>query len=307
MRNVVERILNLLAFLLTIGRPVPAEEIRHTVAGYDPDNDDAFKRMFERDKELLRRLGIPIKLTTTGTFELEYGYVIQPGEYGLPDPGLNDEERAALWLAAQVVRIGGETASADALMKLGGSLTTDAIEPLAAELGSDVDVLAGLYQGVVDRRYATFVYRDRSRRVAPHGLGHRMGHWYLAAREANETKVFRVDRIEALELGEESDAFRREPGVTVRQTLATHPWETGADPQSEVVVAFDSTVAWWADRRIDRSVVRREGTDGSLEVLLQVSHLDAFVGWVLSFGAGAEVMSPPDVRRAVIDRVRGLT
>ncbi len=306
MRNVVERILNLLAFLLTAGRPVPAEEIRHTVAGYDPDNDEAFKRMFERDKELLRRLGIPIKLSTTGSFELEYGYVIPPGEYGLPDPGLNDEERAALWLAAQVVRIGGETAGADALMKLGGSLTTEAIEPLAAELGSDVDVLASVYQGVVDRRLLTFDYRQKPRTVAPHGLGHRMGHWYLAAREGGETKVFRVDRIARLELGERAGAFEREPGVTVRQALATHPWETGDEPAADVLVRFDPEVAWWADRRIDQTVERRPTGDGGLEVTLHVSHLEAFIGWVLSFGASAEVVGPAHVRQAVVDRVSGL-
>ena len=61
MKNVLERLLNLLAFLLTVGRSVSAEEIRQTVAGYDREADEAFRRMFERDKVLLRKMGIPLE------------------------------------------------------------------------------------------------------------------------------------------------------------------------------------------------------------------------------------------------------
>ena len=65
MRNVLERLINLLVMLLTASRPVPADEIRRTIPGYSADSDDAFHRMFERDKELLRGIGIPIELTPT--------------------------------------------------------------------------------------------------------------------------------------------------------------------------------------------------------------------------------------------------
>ena len=108
MHNVVERLLNLLAFLLTAERPVTADEIRMTVAGYDRGSDEAWRRMFERDKDLLRHLGIPLELRPTDAWEVEHGYVVPKDAYALPDPGLTDEERAALWLAAKVVRIGGQ-------------------------------------------------------------------------------------------------------------------------------------------------------------------------------------------------------
>ena len=92
MQRVIERILNLLAFLLTVDRPVTADEIRHTVAGYDRDSDAAFHRTFERDKELLRNLGIPIEREATDVFEVEFGYVVDDRRYALEDPGLTDEE-----------------------------------------------------------------------------------------------------------------------------------------------------------------------------------------------------------------------
>jgi proteasome accessory factor B len=189
---------------------------------------------------------------------------------------------------------------------LGGSQTTDAIEPFGAELGSEVDTLADLYQAIVDRNFVMLTYRDRRRKVAPHGLGHRMGHWYLAAVEGGETKVYRVDRIEAVDIVEGDDAFARSPGVSVRQALAAHPWEAGSEARVSVVIRFDAEAAWWADRRLDPAVERRPTPDGGVEVTLQVAHLDAFIGWLLTFGAEAEVISPPEVREAVIDRVRGV-
>ena len=108
MKNVLERLLNLLACLLTAERPVPAEEIRYTVAGYENKTDEAFHRMFERDKDLLREMGIPLELQPTDVWEVEFGYVLPPDEYQLEDPGLTDEERTALWLAVQIVRLGGQ-------------------------------------------------------------------------------------------------------------------------------------------------------------------------------------------------------
>ena len=88
MKNVLERLLNLLACLLTADRPVPAEEIRYTVAGYEGKSDDAFHRMFERDKDLLREMGVPLELRPTDVWEVEFGYVLPPEEYQLDDPGL---------------------------------------------------------------------------------------------------------------------------------------------------------------------------------------------------------------------------
>ena len=97
MKNVLERLINLLVMLLTSSRPLPAEEIRRTIPGYSSDSDDAFHRMFERDKDLLRGIGIPIELRPTDGWEVEHGYVVDPGKYRLADPGLTDEERAALF------------------------------------------------------------------------------------------------------------------------------------------------------------------------------------------------------------------
>ncbi len=305
MKNVLERVLNLLAFLLTVGRPVTADEIQTTVAGYDPDGGEAFRRMFERDKELLRRLGIPVVLEESKAGG-EPGYRVRPEDYQLPDPNLTDDERAALWLAAQVVRIGGGPTGPDAVLKLGGARTTTGVEPLSADLGLEVDRLVDLFTASTDRRIVEGFYRGRRRRIEPYGMGHRRGHWYLVGVEDDEVRVYRVDRFDGLTIGETVGAFRRRPGVDVRAELDTQPWEAGTEAPTTVRVRIDSEMAWWADRRLGKAPVSRvERPDGGIELELEVTHVDAFIGWVLGFDEYAEVLEPPDVRQKVIDRIRG--
>ena len=306
MRNVLERILNLLAFLLTANRPVAAEEIRQTVAGYDRENDQAFQRMFSRDKEMLRRLGIPLETTSTGTLEIEHGYRIDPDSYRLPEIDLSDEERTALWFAAQVVRIGGQPAGADALLKLGGSQMQLGMEPFAADLGPETDVLADLFSAAAERRNVVFVYNGRERIVDPYGLGHRRGHWYLVGQSGDDTRVFRVDRIDDVSLGK-ADEFERDPSVDIRSELDTQPWETGASKPVIARVTFAAEIAWWAERRLGREPAERlVDEDGSLTVGLEVTNRDAFIGWVIGFGDQAEVLGPQGLRDDVIDRITGV-
>jgi proteasome accessory factor B len=301
MRRVIERLLNLLAFLLTAERPVTAEEIRVTVAGYANESDEAFHRMFERDKALLRRMGIPLELRATDGWEVEYGYALQPDEYQLPDPDLNDEERAALWLAAQVVRLGGQPAGPDALLKLGGLTMAGGGEPLAADLGLETGDLETAFHAATERRELSFDYHGRTRTVQPMGILHQRGHWYLVAFEAGVQRSFRVDKAARLVLGERAGAFTRPKGFRLRDAVPVEPWAIG---EADVVarVLFDPDAAWWARRQLTGGVTELD--DGSLEATVTVANPDAFIGWLLSFEDKAEIVEPPELRAMLIERVR---
>ena len=305
MQRVIERILNLLAFLLTVERPVTADEIRMTVAGYDQDSDDAWRRMFERDKDLLRGLGIPLKTGPTDAWGVEQGYTVASSDYALADPELTDEERTALWLAAKVVRIGGRASGPDALFKLGGAPLVAAGEPLAADLGSDGDGLADLFVAVTERRRVRFEYTGKRRTVEAYGLVHRRGHWYLVGPEQDDStvKVFRVDRIPTLELDDESGSYERPEGFRAATAVPEVPWEAGPG-DTEAVVRFGASIAWWARRQLAGSGEVVEMPDGGLEARLHVANPKAFVGWMLSFDADAEIMSPPELRQRLLERVR---
>lgn len=302
MHKVIERILNLLAFLLTVGRPVTADEIRTTVAGYDQATDDAFHRMFERDKDLLRRLGIPLELAPTDGWQVEHGYVVDPNSYALPDPGLTDDERAALWLAAEVVRLGGQVAAPDALFKLGGAPMTASGEPLAASLTEGSDELGTTFLAIVERRLLRFEYRDKSRKVAPYGLVHRRGHWYLVGAEAELVKVFRMDKATNVQVDDEPDSFARPADFRAADFIPETPWEAGAE---DIVarIQFDSDMAWWAKRQIGNRGDLIESGDGGFVASLPVANPEAFIGWLLSFDDSAELLEPPELRQRLIDRV----
>jgi proteasome accessory factor B len=305
MKNVLERLINLLVMLLTSSRPVPAEEIRRTIPGYSSDSDDAFHRMFERDKDLLRGIGIPIELRPTDGWEVEHGYVVDPSKYRLADPGLTDEERAALFQAAQTVTLGGEPAAPGAILKLGGARLAGAVEPLAADLGEAAETLGDLFQAVSERRRVRFKYKGDVRRVAPYGIGHRRGHWYLVGGTRSGERMYRVDRMESIRVEDDANAFERPAGFKIKASLESMPWEAGSDDAVPAVIRFNAEIAWWAAKQLGAGIARTTD-DGGLEVTVPVANREAFIGWVLSFGEGAEVVEPEELRKAVVERVKGI-
>jgi proteasome accessory factor B len=116
-----ERLMNLIFALLVSRQYLSKEQIRQAIADYrESSSKDAFERMFERDKEELRELGITVEMGSKDTyFEDEVGYRIRRDEAELPDLALTREEAAVLGLAAQVwehAGLAGE--STTALVKL---------------------------------------------------------------------------------------------------------------------------------------------------------------------------------------------
>lgn len=302
MNRVIERVLNLLAFLLTVGRPVTADEIRHTVAGYDQDTDEAFRRTFERDKDLLRQLGVPMRMEHTDAWEVEQGYVVAPEEYALPDAGLTDEERTALWIAATMVRLGGQAAGPAAIFKLGGAPALAAGEPLTADLGAEGDLLAALFDAVSSRRTVSFVYRQKKRKLSPYGLAHRRGHWYVVGGTSAGTRVFRVDRMLDVTAGSTPGIFERPAGFRLRDELPEAPWMAGED-DALVEVKFDAGVAWWARRQLTSAAKITEDPDGSITARFPVAQIEAFIGWLISFDDQAEILGPDNLRIRFLDHL----
>ena len=304
MQRAIERLLNLLAFLLTAGRPVTREEIRFTVAGYGQEGDEAFRRTFERDKDLLRRLGIPLRLVPTDQWEVEQGYEVRREDYALADPGLTDEERAALWLAAQVVRVGGQAPDPAVLFKLGGAPPAFTGAALGADIGGPVEDLVQLFTAVTEARLVGFTYRERPRRVRPYGLGHRRGHWYLVGLQSGdqEPRSYRVDRIRDLRLGSRPGAFARPPGFRAADTLPASPWQAG-EGGGEVTVRFDGAISWWARRQRPSDAAVTEEAGGAIVARFPVAAGDAFIGWMVGFEDAAEVLAPPEMRRAFLAHV----
>lgn len=307
MQKVIERILNLLAFLLTVGRPVTADEIRNTVKGYDQPADEAFRRTFERDKDLLRTLGVPIVLRHTDIWEVELGYVVRAEDYAIADPGFTDEERSALLLAAQAVRFGGQATEAAAIFKLGGAVSSSGAA-IAADLGHDLQLLGDLFGAVSERRRVLFTYKDRPRTTQPYGLGHRFGHWYLLAPEAHAQdviKAFRLDRMREIKIDDSAEMFERPTGFEPRKALPdfARPSEAN-DPIARV--RFDSDIADIAARQAV-GAVEVSRTSHSVTIDLPVTSESGFIGWMLGFDDKADIVSPPELVESFLIHVGVLT
>lgn len=202
-----ERLLDLLLCLMATSRPVPRSAIKSVVPGYDEaPSDMAFERMFERDKDELRSMGIPVETVTDAGGDIE-GYRLAQ-DYGLGEVSFTPAEFAVISLAASVWDEAAMGAPAtNALRKL-ESVQPDGPpllpEPTGVRLhardASMLPLLAGLREG----RAVTFGYRSAQsdaperRRVDPWGVVARDGRWYLVgfdhARQA--PRVFRLSRIE---------------------------------------------------------------------------------------------------------------
>ncbi|MGI5289654.1 helix-turn-helix transcriptional regulator [Nonomuraea polychroma] len=311
-RRKTERLLNLVICLLATRRPLSAEQIRQAVPGYDRDGDEAFQRMFERDKNELREIGIPIDVVRD-PWEDEPGYRIERQSYELPEITLEPDEAAVLGLAAQVwQRASLAEAASGALLKLraGGVSTDQPVGTGALELRVDTrdPAFPALWDAVRDRRVVRFDYRGagsesvRSRTVEPWGVVSRRGRWYLAGfdRDRQAPRAFRLGRItgQVAALGK-AGVVQVPDGIDLR-AMVGFPDE----PMDErVAVVRVRQGACEGLRQLARAV--HPGIDGWDEAELAFTDPERLAGWMASLGADVEVVEPPDAREAVIRRLKG--
>lgn len=304
MTDRVERLVNLTATLLDTRRPLTLEELAERLEPSYPSDKAAQRRAFERDKETLRDLGVPITIETLDALGGEQGYRIRPEDYYLPDLGLTAEERSALHVAVTAVRLFGG-AGREGLRKLGGFEGTGAA-PLAQL--ETTPALAELFDAVAKRRVVSFDYRGEARRLEPYGVVHRFGHWYVVGRDQDREapRAFRVERIEGAPTYGEAGAFAPPADVDPADFLRADPLAYGEAQPVEARVLVDATrAAWVVDELGDDAVVERRD-DGAVVVALSVVNRAAFRTWALNLLEHAEVLAPADLRAEMVEWLRGM-
>jgi proteasome accessory factor B len=307
----LERLVNLVALLLEARTPLTFEQIRDKLAeGYEHRDPSSAKRMFERDKDVLRDIGVPIEVVSTDAWDVEQGYAIDKDRYYLPEIAFTPEEISALFVAA---RSGGDASAEDAVRKLlsgaevgilaglGGSGLGGAVEP---NLSQAAEAVAG--QRRVRFGYRTSKGESSERTVDAFGLAIRGGHWYLVGHDHDRDQIrsFRLSRIagaiEALQGGSAPpDGFRAADHVQAG------PWGPG-EPQTSATVAFAPDVAWWAPNGALGAEVVGARPDGWVEIRVPWQPGESLAAWVLSFGPQAEAIDPHELRAEVLARLEVL-
>lgn len=318
----VERLMNLVIALLSTHGYITAERIRKSVAGYaDSPSDEAFSRMFERDKNELRDLGIPLETGRVSSFDPTEGYRINRDAYALPDIELTADEAAAvavatqLWESPELV-----TATQGALLKLrAAGVDVDAADNAVAISGTaglpglrgSEDVLGILLAATNSGRAVKFPHRSSRtepytvRTVEPWGVVTMNRRWYLVGhdRDRDATRTFRLSRIGAdVSAVGPADAVTRPEGVDLRKIVSQVVGSAPTGLLAQVWVAQGRATAL---RRAGKPVGPRELGGRAGEILeLDIGPHDRLARDIAGYGADAVVLEPAVLREEVLARLR---
>jgi len=309
-----ERLLNLVICLLASRSYLTAERIREIVPGYDETpSDDAFKRAFERDKEDLRDLGIPLETGTNSAFDDEPGYRIARGDYALPPLTLEPDEAAAVGLAARMWTTAAMgSAATRALRKLEAAgvdmvALPDGLQPRVEATGAAFPALAA---AVHEGRVVTFDYRTGAstgeparRTVEPWGLVVRRSRWYLVGhdRDRAATRVFRLSRVVGTPRATGPAGAVARP-ADLDLTAAVASYDTG--PPGATAVLRIRTGRGLGLRRQATEVTSDDG--GWDVVRLPYGDPERLADDVLPYGNDVVILEPADAAAVVVGRLRAL-
>ena len=308
-----ERLVNLVVALMATEQGLTKDTILSSVAGYREQleagaSKDALEKMFERDKESLRGLGVPIE--TIGNRAdpddlREARYRVPTAEYALPeDITFSPAEVALLNIAGGVW--GSESLSADArsgLRKI-RALGIPVDEPIigyAPRIRVRDASFAALQRAIEQCRVVTFAYlrpgeaRPRERRVQPLALVEYEARWHVYGYDLNvdADRTFLLSRI----VGEV---------VATRKSFPAEQRE-GAGER-----ALDGLRAVAARQRALLEV--HPGTEAALRldrraqaapqgIYVPYVDLHVFADELASYGPEVRVVEPADLRSEVIRRL----
>lgn len=313
-RRKTERLLNLLIMLLAQRRPVPKAKVREIL--YPDQTEDAFERMFDRDKEELRSLGVPIEVDALDHyFEDEVGYRVPPEQFALPEVSLTADEAAVLSLAGKVWQHATlAEATSEALRKLQAAdvaVDTAALGLVEPHLSADEPAFDVFWQATWSHTEVVFDYRrpgDREptrRRLQPWGVVRQSARWYVVGWDVDraDERVFRLSRVvgEARTDGPPG-SFEVPAGTDVRATAR----RLAPAPAEEEVTVLVRAGTGHALRRTSREVLTSvPGPDDRTrwDRLVLVGASGPLLDEILSHGSDAYVESPASVRERLLQRI----
>ena len=310
-----ERLMNLLILLLSTRTYLPKHALRDSLEEYrSAPSEDAFEKMFERDKEELRALGIPVEVGSYDPlFDDEQGYRISRAEFELPEIRLTAEEAAVVGLAARVWKDQELAATTqDALRKLatdGVDVDPAAQSLIAPQLVAEEPSFLTFLEAATTRRPVRFHYRAstspnaQERRLEPWGVVGFRGRWYAVGldRDRGEHRVFRLGRVEGEVAHDGPPGSYVVPADLDLTALSRHLAPEVPDRDAVLLVRQGRAVP--LRRRATGAEHDRDGWD---RVRVPFGRPDTLVAEICELGDAVVVLEPDDVRDDVVRRLRAV-
>ena len=308
-----ERLLNLLIMLLVQRHYVAKERIREILYADSP-SDEAFEKAFERDKEELRSLGVPIEVGQLDAyFDDEPGYRIRADEFALPEISLEPDEASVVALATRVwghARLA--EATTDAVGKLtaaGVQLDLEALDIAQPRLSADEPSFDVFWEATLARRPVTFDYRrpgydqPLTRHLEPWGVVRFSGRWYVVGLDTDrgEERVFRLSRVVgAARMTGPAGSYVVPPGTDVREAARRLAPTTPAQDVVVLVRPGTGPVLRREARSVEPDVAGPDEQTPWDRLVLPRAQADE----LLAFGPDLYVEGPAEVRDEVVARLR---
>lgn len=312
-----ERLLNLVIALLYTRAPLTKRQLRSAVAAYgEVASTEAFDRMFERDKDELRELGIPlVTLPVDPGFRDEEGYRIDKRDYALPEIGFEPDELAVLALASRTweqASLSGSAATALRKLDAAGVQRDDrTLVGLEARVRTVEPAFARVKDALIAHRPIKFSYRGGTgdlslRHVQPWGVVAWHGRWYVTGFDTDRQapRVFRLGRIEGAvawdgKAGTYDVPADHDPRAMVEATGGPASRPAASHP---AVVRVRENRCQMLRRSAGSSSPVGDGWD---ELVIEADALERLADDVVSFGADAVAIAPEGLRDTVIRRLTG--
>jgi proteasome accessory factor B len=261
------------------------------------------ERMFERDKDDLRNLGITIEVGSFDPlFEDEVGYRIRPESYQADIDSISPRELSLISLATQAWQGAVLNSSAlSALVKLkslGIDSDFDSIPAMAPVAHISDSNFASIIDAIAERRVISFSYlnvdmESESRAIEPFGAGTKGGFWYVAGRDLDKKalRLFRLDRVDSQVKSQGKAGSYEIPKDFVMADALTSPIKSNT---AQVKVRRDK-----AHALRNRAQLVDEGDEWStLEI--DYSEESELVSDVLWHGDDAVIITPESARYAAM-------
>ena len=303
----IERLINLTIALLATKRYLTKSEIFRTVEGYE-GSPETKERMFERDKDDLRALGIDIEVGSFDPlFNDEAGYRIRSEKYQLNLGEISPTEISLLSLAASAWEGAALADEAqNAILKLNSiGVPADAIDlpAISPKLSNSSAELKIITAAIAESNFLQFSYLSSElvvaeRLVIPFALSTQSGFWYISAvdQDVQEARTFRLDRIQgSIQIKENKDSFE----FPIQQ----EPKRLSAN-NTEGIATID--VRKGKAHSLRAFAISTEDLGEWDQITVPINGIEALVTQILWHGEDVLVQEPTILRELVIAQLEAL-